>query len=134
MSTTEFMRHPRLVRDTLGWGVALWLIGYALGIVLFAIVPAPLIGWIIMPIGLVITIWVLLTRVKAQSVFLYPVLSLVWTLIAVIGDYVFIVRAFSPIDGYYKLDVYFYYALTFVLPLTVGWWKSSHQVPTPRPT
>jgi len=35
----------------------------------------------------------------------------------------FIVKAFKPADGYYKLDVYLYYALTFALPLIVGWRK-----------
>lgn len=39
-------------------------------------------------------------------------------------DYVFIVKAFNPSDGYYKVDVYLYYALTFLLPVTIGWWTS----------
>ncbi len=126
MVIPEFTRHPQFLWDTLGWGIVLWSIGFVLGIVLFAVVPTAMIGWMIMPVGLLITLWVLLTRVKAQSVFLFPVLSLVWTLIAIVGDYVFIVRAFNPIDGYYKLDVYLYYALTFMLPLGVGLWKSRH--------
>ena len=41
-------------------------------------------------------------------------------LIAVICDYFFLVKAFNPADGYYKLDVYLYYGLTFILPLAVG--------------
>ncbi|HWB31456.1 MAG TPA: hypothetical protein VG736_13195 [Vicinamibacterales bacterium] len=48
------------------------------------------------------------------------ILSL-WLLIAVGGDYVFIVKAFKPPDGYYKLDVYLYYALTLAIPLVAGW-------------
>ncbi|HKW00136.1 MAG TPA: hypothetical protein VJN96_09935 [Vicinamibacterales bacterium] len=44
-----------------------------------------------------------------------------WLLIAVAGDYLFIVKAFKPPDGYYKLDVYLYYALTFAIPLFAGW-------------
>ena len=47
--------------------------------------------------------------------------GLVWLLIAVLGDFVFIVKAFSPADGYYKLDVYVYYALTLAIPLAAGW-------------
>lgn len=48
----------------------------------------------------------------------------VWTVMAVVFDYVFIVRAFNPSDRYYKLDVYVYYVLTFTIPLAVGWWKA----------
>jgi len=44
-------------------------------------------------------------------------------LIAVIFDYLFLVKMFKPTDGYYKLDVYLYYILTFLLPLIVGWRK-----------
>lgn len=29
----------QLLKDTLGWGFILWLIGYALGMMLFAVVP-----------------------------------------------------------------------------------------------
>ena len=39
------------LKETLGWGVVLWLIGYILGIVLFAFVPSTILGWIIMPVG-----------------------------------------------------------------------------------
>ena len=47
--------NKRLLRDSLGWGLALWFIGYVLGIILFFLLPARLIGWAIMPIGLLIT-------------------------------------------------------------------------------
>ena len=33
----------------------------------------------------------------------------------------FIVAAFKPADGYYKPDVYLYYALTLAIPLFAGW-------------
>src|SRR5579859_4713534 len=35
MSTTDGVRFSRVVTDAVGWGVALWLIGYVLGIILF---------------------------------------------------------------------------------------------------
>ena len=114
----------QLLKDALGWGFILWLIGYVLGIVLFAIVPQSIIGWVIMPIGIVITLWVLLIKVKASSLQYYYLLAIAWTLIAIIFDYIFLVLLFKPADGYYKLDVYLYYALTFVLPLLVGWYKT----------
>ena len=110
----------QLLKDTIGWGFLLWLIGYVLGIVLFVIVPPSMIGWIIMLIGTVITLWVLLKKVKGNNFQHYLLLSVVWTLIAIIFDYFFLVRVFKPDDGYYKLDVYLYYFLTFVLPLIVG--------------
>lgn len=113
----------QVLRDTLGWGFLLWLIGYALGIVLFAVVPPSLIGWIISPIGTVITLWVLLKKVKGDSLQYYVLLAIAWTLIAIVFDYFFLVKVFKPADGYYKLDVYLYYTLTFVLPLIVGWVK-----------
>jgi hypothetical protein len=43
---------------------------------------------------------------------------------AVVLDYIFIVKAFGPPDGYYKLDVYVYYVLTCTIPIAVGWWKT----------
>lgn len=110
-------------KDAFGWGFLLWLIGYALGIMLFPIVPPTLIGWAIMPIGIVVALWILLKKVKGDSFRYYLLLALVWVLIAIVCDYFFLVKAFKPADGYYKLDVYLYYALTFVLPLVVGWRK-----------
>lgn len=117
----------QFVKDALGWGAALWLIGYALGIILFPMVPPGMIGWIIMPIGILITLWVLLKKVHGDSFQYYAGLALVWVLIAIVFDYFLLVKLFNPADGYYKLDVYLYYALTFVLPLLVGWRKTASQ-------
>lgn len=115
--------NKQLFKDALGWGFLLWLIGYVLGIVLFMIVAPSMVGWIIMPIGTVITFLVLFKKIKRKTFSYYLALAFVWTLIAVIFDYFFLVRIFKPADGYYKLDVYLYYALTFILPLIVGWRK-----------
>ena len=113
----------QLLKDALGWGFILWLIGYGLGMILFFVVPVSLIGWIIMPIGTIITLWVLFKKVKGDSLKYYFLVAAAWTLIAVVFDYLFLVKAFGPADGYYKLDVYLYYTLIFVLPLIVGWRK-----------
>ena len=110
-------------KDALGWGFALWLIGYVLGIVLFMIVPPSLVGWTIMPIGILITLWILWKKVRGDTFQYFLLLAIVWVLIAVVCDYFFLVKVFKPADGYYKLDVYLYYALTFILPLVVGWRK-----------
>lgn len=113
-----------IFKDAFGWGFILWLIGYALGIMLFSVVPLSMIGWIIMPIGTVVTLWVLLKKVKGDSLEYYFLMAVVWVLMAVVLDYFFLVKAFRPADGYYKFDVYLYYALTFVLPIVVGWRKT----------
>lgn len=117
------MKH--FLKDACGWGLALWGFGYVLGIVFFAIVPHSIIGWIIMPIGILVTLWVLVKKVKAGSFQYYLYLAIVWTLIAIIFDYFFLVKVFKPADGYYKVDVYLYYGITFFLPLLVGWKKVS---------
>ena len=115
----------QLLKDSLGWGFVLWLIGYILGIILFFVLPPSLIGWFILPVGLIITLWVLLKKVKGDTLQYYLILAAAWTVIAAVLDYIFIVKALNPADGYYKLDVYFYYALTFIIPLTFGWWKKA---------
>jgi hypothetical protein len=112
-------------KDAFGWGFILWLIGYALGILLFKAVPTHLIGWVIMPIGIIITLWVLFKKIKAESFRYYAKLAVIWVLIAIVFDYLFLVKMFKPADGYYKLDVYLYYALTLVMPLIVGWRKTT---------
>jgi len=116
-------------KDALGWGFVLWLIGYALGMILFALVPAILIGWIIMPIGTAIAIWIAFRKVKGDTLRYYCLVALVWLLIAVLGDYLFIVKALKPADGYYKPDVYLYYALTLAIPLFAGWRRTLRRTP-----
>ncbi|MCX6743381.1 MAG: hypothetical protein NT116_04060 [Candidatus Parcubacteria bacterium] len=117
------MKH--FLRDSLGWGVALWLIGYILGFVFYAFVPANIIGWYIMPFGTVITLFVTFKFIKSNALQYYLKVACVWTLLAIILDYLFLVKLLNPAGGYYKLDVYVYYGLTFVLPLLVGWYKTS---------
>lgn len=118
----------RLMIDAFGWGFLLWLVGYGLGILLFTIVPLWMIGWIITPIGTALTIWVLFKKIHAPILTHYGWLAIIWTLIAIVCDYFFLVKAFNPADGYYKLDVYLYYTLTFVLPLFIGWKKTRSMV------
>jgi hypothetical protein len=118
--------NKQLLKDSLGWGLVLWFIGYVLGIILIFLLPASLVGWVIMPIGVIITFWVLLKKLKDDNFQYYLILAVVWTVIAVVFDYLFIVKAFKPADGYYKLDVYLYYAITFISPLIVAWWKKQN--------
>ncbi|HEY6088167.1 MAG TPA: hypothetical protein VD771_00100 [Gemmatimonadaceae bacterium] len=119
----------QLLKDAFGWGVLLWIVGYALGMILFAFVPPNLIGWIILPIGTAIALWIAFKKVKGDTLRYYWLVALVWTLIAVLGDYVFIVKALKPADGYYKPDVYLYYALTLAIPLFAGWRRTLRPAP-----
>jgi hypothetical protein len=113
-----------LLRDALGWGTVLWLIGYVLGFMFFFFVPVAIMGWFIMPIALAITLWVLVKKVKGASLGYYAVVAVVWTVLAVVLDYLFIVKLLNPADGYYKPDVYLYYTLTFLTPLLIGTLKT----------
>lgn len=110
----------RFAKDAFIWGFLLWLIGYVLGIALFFVVPKSMIGSILTPIGTVITLWVLAKKIQGDSLAYFLRLAGVWTLIAVVFDYLFNVQLFGIGSSYYQMDVYLYYALTFALPL-VHW-------------
>jgi len=118
----------QLFKGALGWGFILWFIGYVLGIILFMVVPADLIGWIISPIGILLTLWVLLKKIKSTVFQHYLYIAVVWTIIAIIFDYVFLVQMLKPEDGYYKQDVYLYYCLTLLLPIFVGYLKTKQKL------
>ncbi|MFZ2969681.1 MAG: hypothetical protein WA063_00885, partial [Minisyncoccia bacterium] len=62
----------------------------------------------------------LFKKINGDSPRYYLLLGIAWMLIAIVSDYVFLVLVFKPADGYYKLDVYLYYAFTFILPLLAG--------------
>lgn len=115
------------LKEVLGWGILLWVIGYILGIILFAFVPTSVLGWIITPIGTAITLYVLFKRIKSKSLRYYLLLGIVWAAIAIVLDYFLLVKVFNPEDGYYKLDVYLYYSLTLLLPILVGIKKTGRE-------
>ena len=115
--------NKQFIKDSVGWGVLLWLLGYVLGIVLFMMVPQSSLGWIIMPMGIALTLWVLVKKVKNSPLPYLFNIAIIWTLIAITLDYLLLVKVFKPTDGYYKLDVYLYYGTTFALPLMVGWYR-----------
>jgi len=116
-----------LLRDAFGWGVLLWLVGYVLGFVFFFLVPPAILGWFVMPIALAITLWVLVKKVNGPTLGYYAIVAAVWTVLAVVLDYFLLVKLLQPADGYYKLDVYLYYALTLLTPLLIGALKTRRQ-------
>jgi hypothetical protein len=127
----EFVNNTKAIKkqfyvDAFFWGFVLWLIGYLLGMILFFVMPPDMIGWAILPIGIIITLWVLFKKIKGDSFNYYLHLAIAWTLIAIVFDFIFIVKTLKPADGYYKLDVYLYYALTFILPLAAYSRKKIH--------
>ncbi len=114
----------KILLNTLFWGFILWLFGYVLGFVFFAFVPKEQIGFYILPLGVAFTLWVLLKKIKREEYMCYIGLGVIWTIMAVVLDYLFIVKLLNGAD-YYKLDVYIYYVLTLLLPIAVGWYKKS---------
>ncbi len=114
----------KIFLNTVFWGFILWLFGYVLGFVFFAFVPQEAIGWLIMPLGVIVTLWVLLKKIERDSFGCYVGLGVIWTIMAVALDYIFLVKLLNAAD-YYKFDVYLYYALIFFLPVVTGWYKSN---------
>ena len=112
----------KIFLNTIFWGFILWLFGYILGVAFFAFLPSELIGWYIMPIALVATIWVLFKKIERDSFTCYIGLGVIWMVMAIVLDYFFLVKLFKTV-GYYKIDVYIYYFLTLALPITVGLYK-----------
>lgn len=119
------------LRDCLAWGLGLWLFGYILGIVFFFFMPAEMIGWFITPIGLVFTGFVLWKWVHVATLTDGIMIGLSWAAIAIVLDYVFIVLMLHPIDGYYKLDIYLYYACMLLLPIIAASMKRNEGVGLP---
>ena len=109
-----------------GYGLLLWLFGYILGFVFFAFLPQNLLGWAIMPFGIALALWILFKKIKEKDLEYYLSIAIVWLVIAVTFDYVFLVKLLHPAD-YYRLDVFIYYGLTFLLPLLV-WFKKSIKI------
>lgn len=113
----------------LTWGFILWLVGYLAGMALFFIVPKDFIGWILSPFATIFTIWVLMKKVRRPELMCYFGTGLIWMLMAIALDFIFIVILLKTGTSYYKPDVIMYYLLTLVLPMVVGYWKFKHKAP-----
>jgi hypothetical protein len=124
----------QFLTDTAGLGLAFWLIGWILGIVLFMTPLAPIMGWILFvcltPVMAVVTYRWFSGRPLPLSYFAR--LAVAWTAIAVVFDYLFIVQLFHP-AAYYQPDVFVYYSVTFLVPIGIGWYLQMHRTaPTGR--
>ena len=117
------MTKIQILKSNLIWGFVLWLIGWILGVVLFMTPLKLVMGWVITPIGFLITLWVLIKKINREKYLCYFGVAVIWTVMAIVLDYLFNVLLFGIGASYYKLDIYIYYALTFIMPLVVGAFK-----------
>lgn len=115
--------HTSFLKKTAQWGFLLWLFGFVLSIALFFFVPSFLLGWVIMPCGIAATVWVLHNKMGAHTWHEWQWVAGIWTLLAVVLDYVCIVTFIGAL-GYYRLDVFLYYLLTAGIPLYYGYRSS----------
>ncbi|VVB63619.1 Uncharacterised protein [uncultured archaeon] len=115
----SFMK--QLIKDTAVLGTALWLIGYLASLVLFFTPYAGVMGWILLavftPVTIVIVLWWFRKRERLRLQY-YAGVGVAWVLIAIVLDYLFIVLLFQA--NYYGIDVFVYYAVTFLIPVGVG--------------
>jgi hypothetical protein len=109
------------IYDTAGLGTALWLIGYLASLVLFFTPFTGVMGWILLaiftPVTIVIALWWFRKRERLPLQY-YAGVGVAWVLVAIVLDYLFIVLLFGA--EYYAIDVFVYYAVTFLIPLGVG--------------
>ena len=112
----QFLKHGVL------WGFLVWLFGFAVSMVFFMFVPVQMIGWFITPLWVLFVLWVLLKMIPRGLLSQYVQIGAVWLAVALVLDYLVIITLFDA-EGYYKFDVYLYYALTFLFPVFIGLWK-----------
>lgn len=113
-----------MLREDLLWGVLFWF-GSILWLALFFVVPAFRIGWYIMPVGVLVSLLVLVKNIKSTELPYYLWLGIIWMRIVLGMDYLLIFPLPPPSGGYYKLDGYLYYVRTLLLPWLAGWWKKT---------
>lgn len=106
--------------DTAGLGTALWLLGYLASLGLFFTPYAGVMGWVLTAVFTPVTIAIAWWRFRGRDLSpgYYVLVGAAWAAIAILLDYVFIVRLFDA--DYYAPDVYLYYALTLLIPVGVG--------------
>ncbi len=113
----------QILKDTVGLGIFFWLAGYLAGMILYFTPLAPVLGLtltiVFTPFTLVVTWWWFHTR-KSLSLRYYAGVGIMWMLIAVLLDYLFIVQLLKP-AAYYAPHVLLYYLLMVLIPAGVGW-------------
>ena len=107
--------------DAPALGIFVWLIGYLAGIVLYFFISPDLLGWVLFAIFTPLVILLCYKRFgqREERISYYGFVAAVWLIVALVFDYLFLVKLLNP-SVYYKLDVYVYYASTFLIPFLVG--------------
>ena len=115
------MPNKEKIIDTFGIGFILWLAGYLSSMLLYFSISHDMLGWILFVIFTPITIYVAYWRFHRRSLSMryYVKVAIVWTLLAVAFDYIFIVMLFNS-QNYYQSDIFLYYITTFLIPLGTG--------------
>lgn len=107
--------------DTLGLGFFLWFLGYIASIILYFFVPSDVLGWVLFVLFTPVLIVITLARFEKRLLPFryYAIVSLTWTGIAIVADFLFIVLLFNPVN-YYHQSVLVYYLEMFLVPLFTG--------------
>lgn len=107
--------------DTLGLGFLIWLIGFIASIILWGFISHDILGWVLFVIFIPLMLYMPYRRFKGrkEAAGYYFLVGLVWLIIAVVFDYIFIMKLFNAQD-YYKPDVFVYYTVTFLMPFLIG--------------
>jgi hypothetical protein len=120
----------QILKDTAGPGIFFWLVGYLAGMVLFFTPFRDNMGWIIAaiftPFTILVTWWWFRNRGYLSREY-YASVGVAWALIAIVLDYLFIVRLFGS-PAYYSLHIYLYYALMFLIPVAIGMYLNRNVV------
>ena len=110
------------IKDMAGLGTGFWLIGYIASLALFFTPIWEIMGgWVLLIIFTPITVAITWWWFKQQEPHPFPYymkVGIAWMVIAVVLDYLFIVRLFEA--TYYGTDVFVYYTVTLLIPVVVG--------------
>jgi hypothetical protein len=118
----------QIIKDTAVLGTVLWLIGYLASLVLFFTPYAGTMGWILLAVFTPVTIVIVYLWFRKRERLPLPYyagVGVAWVLIALVLDYLFIVLLFQA--NYYNIDVFVYYALTFLIPVGIGLFLSRNR-------
>ena len=107
----------------LGWGVALWAIGFVLGSI-FRVAGMDLEGiWfkILMLVIMAVVTYIIATRVEMKDLTQALIIGLVWLVVVGVLDYLILVQGFNKGDtsSYYSWSMCTSYGITLLMPMLV---------------
>lgn len=105
--------------DTLIYGLVIWLVGFVLGMVLFPFVEISVMGWILMPVTLIVAL-LLSLRIRrkrsAGAVSYFIGVGLSWVALSLILDYAILVKGYDA-ENFYDVDIIIYYVGVLLIPI-----------------